>query len=288
VVSIGQGIETALAQIAADQLGVPLDRIAVQLGDTATAPYSNLTSQASRSVALAGAALTRAAGRMSQRMHALAAAHLRVGVEDVKLDGDVFRASSTQTTATWREVAHRGWMGWGRPDPDRIELEETVDFDPPAITYSYAAHGAAVAVDLDTGTITVEDYWSVNDSGVLVNPRIADGQIVGGIVQGLGIALHEQALVDGATGQPLTGTFVDYHLPQSGDAPDVLVEHRSTPSAHNPGGFKGLGEGGTMLPPATVANAVADAVPEIAAGLTATPLTPERIWQLLEARGLSR
>ncbi|MET8756366.1 xanthine dehydrogenase family protein molybdopterin-binding subunit [Lentzea sp. NPDC004782] len=285
VISIGQGVETALAQIVAEQMGVPLDWVSVQLGDTATSPYSNLTSQASRSVTLAGGALMHAGERMRARMHALAAAHLGVAVEDVKLDGAVFRSSERETT--WREVAHRGWMGWGRPDPDRIQLEEVVDFDPPAITFAHAAHGAAVAVDLDTGTVTVEDYWSVNDSGVLVNPRIADGQIVGGIAQGLGIALHEQVLFDDATGAPLTTTFADYHLPRSKDVPDVVVEHRVTPSAHNPGGFKGLGEGGTMLPPATVANAVANAVPEIAGSLTVTPLTPQRVWELLSDAGLA-
>lgn len=288
VVSIGQGVETTLAQIVADQLGVPMDWVTVQLGDTATAPYSDLSSQASRSLTLAGAALLLAGARMRERMYGLAAAYLGVAVEDVKLDGTVFLAGTAQTSVTWREVAHRGWMGWGRAEPDRIQLEEVVDFDPPAITFAYSAHGAAVAVDLDTGTVSVEDYWSVNDSGVLVNPLIAEGQIVGAIAQGLGVALHEEVVFDAATARPATTTYTEYHLPRSRDVPEVIVEHRSTPSTVNPGGFKGLGEGGTMLPPVTIANAIAEAVPEIAAGLNATPLSPQRIWDLLEAAGLVR
>ncbi|MFF3066822.1 xanthine dehydrogenase family protein molybdopterin-binding subunit [Kitasatospora sp. NPDC057936] len=288
VIPVGQGIETTLAQIVADRLGVPLDWIAVELGDTATAPYSDLTSQASRSVTLAGGALVRAAGRMRERMHALAAAHLGAPPDEVVLDGAQFRWPAGNATTAWSEVAARGWRGWGRPDPDRIRLEESVDFDPPAITYSYSAHGAAVAVDLETAEVTVEDYWTVNDSGVLVNPAIADGQIVGGVVQGLGIALVEEAVHDPATGRPLATGFTDYVLPVCADVPPVTVEHRCTPSTVIPGGFKGLGEGGVIPAPATVAGAVAAAVPHIAHRLTATPLKPERIWAALsEAKELS-
>lgn len=286
VVSIGQGIETTLAQIVADQLGVPMDRIAVHLGDTATAPYSTLTSQASRSLVLAGSALRRAAGRMRERMHGLAAACLGMAAEDVTFDGAVYLAGTTGKSATWQEVAHRGWLGWGRAEPERIQLEEVADFDPPGITYAYSAHGAAVAVDLDTGVVTVEDYWSVNDSGTLVNPAVADGQIAGAIAQGLGIALHEEVVIDGATARPITTGYADYHLPRAGDVPELVIEHHLTPSTLNPGGFKGLGEGGVILPPVTVANAVANAVPEIAATLDATPLSARRIWERLEAAGL--
>jgi carbon-monoxide dehydrogenase large subunit len=286
VTPMGQGIETALAQIVADELGVPLDMISVQLGDTATAPYSNFSSQASRSLPLAGAALITAGATMRERMLGLAARTLGVGVEDVKLDGTLFRAGTTGAEATWREVAHRGWMGWGRGETHKILLEETVSFDPPGIAYAYSAHGAAVAVDLDTGKVTVEDYWTVNDSGVLVNPLIADGQIIGAIAQGLGIALLEEAVFDPETGQPLATSYLDYVIPLSEDVPDITIEHHVTPSPIITGGFKGVGESGIQPPPATVANAVANAVPEIATGLTATPLSPSRIWTLLEDAGL--
>ena len=285
VTSMGQGIETTLAQIAADHLNVPLDLIHVELGDTATATYSNFSSQASRSLTLAGAALIKASDKLRGRILALAGAALGTDPRAVEQDGLVFRAGANQIT--WREVAHRGWMGWGRDDPDHIQLEETADFDPPGITFSFAAQAANVSVDLDLGKVRVEDYWSVNDSGVLVNPMIAEGQIVGGVVQGLGIALLEEALYDPASGQPRNLTYLDYAVPLADDVPDVKVEHMSTPSPLIPGGFKGLGEGGIMPPAATVGNALANAVPEIAQQVVATPLTPGRVWTLLDTVDLT-
>ena len=281
VMSVGQGIETTLAQIVADGLGVPLDRVVVELGDTATTPYSDLSSQASRSLALAGGALVRAAARMRERMTGLAATRLGADPAAVEFDGDRFRAGTAEVG--WREVAVRGWRGWDREGGDRIQLEETVDFDPPAITYSYSAHGAAVDVDLETAKVRVADYWAVNDSGVLVNPMIADGQVVGGIAQGIGIALLEEIVYDPATGTPLTTSYQDYVLPTAKDVPPVTIEHRCTPSEVIPGGFKGLGESGVIPAPATIAGAVAAAVPKIGRYLTETPLSPERIWTALAA-----
>ncbi|MFE7132820.1 xanthine dehydrogenase family protein molybdopterin-binding subunit [Streptomyces sp. NPDC057638] len=282
VTAIGQGIETSLAQIAADHLGVPLDRIALRLGDTDTTPYSALGSQASRSLALAGSAVLKAATTLRRRMDDLAAHFLGVPGEDVTFDGNAFHSSAGETIA-WPEVARRGWNGWGPHPADRAQLEESVDFDPSGVTYAYSAHGAAVAVDLETGEVRVEDYWAVNDSGVLVNPLIAEGQLIGGITQGIGLALLEEAHYDPATGQPLAIDLRDYTMPVSGDVPAVTIEHRTTPSTMNPGGFKGLGESGVIPTPATIANAVAAAVPEIAPALTATPLTPQRVWSLLSA-----
>ncbi|GEL27119.1 carbon monoxide dehydrogenase [Pseudonocardia sulfidoxydans NBRC 16205] len=285
--SMGQGIETTLAQIVADELGVPIELVSVQLGDTHTAAFSNFSSQASRSLPLAGAALIAAGGQMRDRMHRLAASALGVVVEDIKQDGLVFEARSVGSDVTWQQVAHLGWMGWGRPDAERIVLEETVSFDPPGIAYAYSAHGAAVAVDLDTGKVTVEEYWTVNDSGVLVNPLIVDGQIIGGVAQGLGTALLEEACYEPETGQPLATSYLDYVLPLSEDMPDVTVEHMETPSPHITGGFKGVGESGIQPPAATIGNAIADAVPEIAAGLVATPMSPSCIWTLLAAADMT-
>jgi carbon-monoxide dehydrogenase large subunit len=281
--AVGQGIETALAQIVADELRVPIDWIRVHLGDTAVSSYSDLSSQASRSVALAGGALVQAGARMRARMLALAAGALGVPAEEVSWDGAVFRGGAG--TVTWQEVAHRGWMGWGRGAADRIQLEEVVDFDPPAITFAYSVAGAAVAAEVDTGRLTVEAYWSVNDSGVLVNPMLADGQLAGGIVQGLGMALLEEVRHD--DGRPLSTTLHDYLLPSPSDVPDLVIEHRCTPSEVVPGGFKGLGEGGIIPTAAAVGNALAAAVPEIAAGLVATPLAPATLWPMLDKAGLT-
>lgn len=285
VTSVGQGIETALAQIAAERLGVPIDWISVQLGDTATAPYSNIGAQASRSLTLGGGALWTAADRLRDRMYALASAHLGEPAEQLRFDGGVFHAPEGGSAA-WQEIAHRGWMGWGRTDPDRIRLEETVDYDPAGITFGYATHGAQVAVDLDTGKIMVEDYWLVHDSGVVVNPLVAEGQLLGGIAMGLGGVLHEHATYSD-TGQPTAATYLDYIVPLSEDVPSIEIEHVVTPSAITPGGFKGLGESGTIPPPATIGNAVANAVPEIAESLVTLPLSPSDIWTLLQQKGLT-
>lgn len=282
VTGVGQGIETALAQVVADALEIPIEWISVQLGDTATSPHSDLAAQASRSAALAGAALTQAGQRIRERMDRLAASKLGVPVEDVKRDGAVFQAGITGARVTWQEIARRGWKGWGEHSPGRIQLEETVDFDPPEITYSYSAHGAAVAVDTETGHVTVEDYWSVNDSGVLINPPIANGQIAGGIAQGIGIALIEEVEHDPRTGRPVGGTWADYLIPRSSDVPDTVIEHLCTPSTIIPGGFKGLGESGIIPSPAAIGNAIAAAVPEIGPEIVATPMSAGRIWHALQ------
>ncbi|MFB9387755.1 xanthine dehydrogenase family protein molybdopterin-binding subunit [Pseudonocardia petroleophila] len=289
VTSIGQGIETALAQIAADRLGVPLDLVEVQLGDTDTAPYSNMGSQASRGLPLGGGALWQAADRMRTRMHELAAAYLKVDVSDVTFDGADFHGPAGATVA-WTEIAHRGWMGWGRDltDPTApIALDELAEFDPPSITYGYATHGAQVAVDLDTGKVAVEGYWLVHDAGVVVNPLVAEGQMTGGVAMGIGAALLEEVGYSD-TGQPITATYLDYLLPLSEDVPDIVQEHLVTPSALNPGGFRGLGESGIIPPPAAIANAVAAAVPEIAERLVELPMSPSAVWTLLEEAGLTR
>ncbi|MFI1966252.1 xanthine dehydrogenase family protein molybdopterin-binding subunit [Streptomyces pathocidini] len=297
VIAVGQGIETSLAQIAAEGLGVPLDWVRVELGDTDTAPHSDLSAQASRALTLAGGALVIAARRLADRMRALAAAFLSTGPERVDLRVTAAAGPASQDAAfhtadgariTWHEVAHRGYRGWGRrQSTDPVRLEESVDFDPPGLTFAHGAHAAEVAVDLGTGRVTVEGYWAVHDSGVLVNPLIAHGQIAGGIVQGLGQALTEEARADAAA-DPLTRSFREYTVPAAQDVPeDLVIEHACTPSAAIPGGFKGLGEGGTILPPAAVACAVAAAVPEIAHTLTSLPLTPPRVRAALRAAGIT-
>lgn len=287
VTTVGQGIETALAQIAADSLGVPMERISVQLGDTDVSPYSNMASQASRALTIAGAALLGAAERLRQRMTVLAASALEVPAEEVQFDGDVFSSVDGTARIGWPEVAHRGWMGWGRGPGGAIALEELGEYDPASITYAYATHGALVAVDLDTGKVSLESYWLAHDAGTLVNPMIVDGQMVGGAAQGIGAALLEEAVYSG-DGQPTTTTYLDYNLPVSEDIPDIEIDHLVTPSAITPGGFKGVGEGGTIPPTAAVANAVAAAVPEIAEQVTSIPLTPSRVWGLLDQAGLTR
>ncbi|WP_327579030.1 xanthine dehydrogenase family protein molybdopterin-binding subunit [Streptomyces sp. NBC_00145] len=285
VTSMGQGIETSLAQIAAERLGVPLDLVSIQLGDTATSPYSNIGSQASRGLTLAGGALWTAADRLRQRMHRLASAYLDAEPDAVTCGNGEYCTAAGEFIG-WQEVAHRGWMGWRRRPEDPIRLEETFEYDPENITFGYATHGAQVAVDLDTGKVAVEDYWVVHDAGVVVNPLVADGQIIGGVAQGIGSALLEEATFS-EDGQPTATTYLDYVLPVSEDVPHVVIEHVVTPSQVTPGGFKGLGESGIIPPPAAIVNAVAAAVPEIAEQLVTLPLSQTRMWTLLDKAGLT-
>lgn len=281
VMGMGQGIETTLAQVAADRLQVSFDRVRVRLGDSAIAPYSAAGSIASRSITVAGGAVVRAAERLHAKLLRAAANQLEAAVDDIELANEVFTVRGSPDVAlSLNEVAERAWLAWDVPEGDEPGLEERFVFDPPDISYAYAAHGARVSVDVRTGQVRIDDYWVCHDSGVLVNPKICDGQVVGGIAQGIGIALHEEMMY-GPDGQPLTTTYLDYVLPLSADVPDIQIEHLCTPSPWTPGGMKGLGEGGTILSPVAVGNAIAAAVPEIAEDLVETPVSPSRLWSLI-------
>ncbi|MET9241137.1 xanthine dehydrogenase family protein molybdopterin-binding subunit [Nonomuraea sp. NPDC003709] len=277
VVSIGQGIETALAQLAADRVGVPIERVRVVLGDTAATPYSSVGSIASRSLVVGGGALTRAAERLRGKLVALAAHRLEAAPGDLEIaDGVVRVKGDPAASLTLRELATSAWRGWDLPEGVEPGLEERVSYDPDAYTFAYGAHAAAVAVDPETGAVEVERYWVVNDAGVLVNPAVVEGQIRGGVVQGIGQALTEE-IVYTPEGQPIT----DYFLPTTREVPDIEVVMLETPSPLTPGGMKGVGESGTIGPPAAIANAVAAALPEIAGRITDVPLTPYSLWSLL-------
>ena len=159
-------------------------------------------------------------------------------------------------------------------------LSEQVAWDPPGGSFSYAAHACQVAVDADTGIAEVERYAVVHDCGTIVNPTIVEGQIHGGIAQGLGSTLLE-SVQHNADGQPITTTFMDYLLPDSASIPDVEIVHLQNPSPFVPGGMKGMGEGGTNGAMVCVHNAVAAALPEVSERLTTLPLTPSRLWEAL-------
>ncbi|GAB1513408.1 xanthine dehydrogenase family protein molybdopterin-binding subunit [Actinophytocola sp. KF-1] len=277
---MGQGIETTLAQLAADELGVPLDRVRIVLGDTEGTPYSPIGSIASRSLAVGGGALVHAATAVRDKLFAIAAHRLEVAAGDLEIaDGTVRVQGVPGASVDLADLATSAWRGWDLPAGVPPGLEEQATYDPPAYVYSAGAHAAAVAVDPATGAVEIEGYWVVNDSGVLVNPAIVDGQIRGGVVQGIGMALHEQVGY-APDGRPVAG----YHLPTAREAPNIGVVHRQTPSPVTPGGTKGAGESGTISAPAAVGNAIAAALPEIADRVTATPLTPQVLRRALAGR----
>lgn len=283
----GQGLETSLAQLAADALGLPITDVRVVHGDTATAPYSAAGTIASRSMTVGGGAVVRAAGRLRVKILDLAGHLLEAAPGDLEIIQGVVAVRGSPTAAVpLRTVAEKAWLGWGLPPGMAPGLEEKDLHDPQDISYSYATHAAAVAVDLATGRIEIERYVVVHDCGVIVNPMIVDGQTHGGVAQGIGNALLETLVYDDV-GQPRIATFHDYVLPGTGEVPDMVVEHTQTPSPFIPGGMKGMGEGGTIAPAAAIGNALANAVPEIAHLVTTTPMTPARVWGWLDAAGVA-
>ena len=176
-------------------------------------------------------------------------------------------------------------LGWDMPEGVEPTLEEKEILDPEGITFGFAATIASVAVDLGTGEIEVENFVAVHDCGRVVNPMIVDGQVHGALANGIGTALLESFVYDEG-GQPRATTFMDYLLPSSAEIPDFVIEHTETLSPFTPDGVKGVGEGGTIGPPAAVGNALAHAVPEIAHLVTKTPLSPSAVWEMLNEVGL--
>ena len=281
VCSQGQGHETSLAQLAADALSVPLERVRVVAGDTDLVPYSSAATIASRSMTVGGGALVRSANALREKVIRLAAHRFEASPADCELVDAMVQVKGDPATAlSLADIATHAWRGWDLPAGESAGLEERASYDPPNISYSYATHVAAVAVDEQTGLVGLEGLWVVHDCGTVVNPMIVDGQVHGGAAQGIGMALHEAFAYD-EMGQPCAVTFMDYLLPVAGDVPDIDVVHLEYPSPFTPGGMKGLGEGGVIGAAAAVGNAVAAALPEIAGRLTASPITPTMIWQLL-------
>jgi carbon-monoxide dehydrogenase large subunit len=279
----GQGHETTFAQLAADVLGLDVGDVRVVYGDTATTPYGSASAIASRSMAVGGGAIVRASGRLREKILRIGGGLLEANPSDLEIrDGAVRAKDAPSRQVALSDLAEKAWLGWSLPPGETVGLEERDVHDPAGISYSYATHAAAVAVDPDTCLVEVERLVVVHDCGVVVNPMVVDGQVHGGAAQGIGNALLEEVIHD-AHANPVTTTLMDYLLPTSGEIPDIEVVHIETPSPHNPGGMKGMGEGGTIGAAAAVGNAVANALPEIAHLLTETPLTPQRIWSLLRS-----
>ena len=281
--SHGQGMETSLAQIAHEELGVPIADIAVVHGDTALTPFSTGT-YASRSITMAGGAVVQACRRLKERLTVIAAHLLQCAPAEVTLRGGVFYGTSGDIPV--REVAIT-WYMYPQRLPAGIDgggLEVTAGFKPKVDSgqYSYGTHAAVVEVDIDLGTVTILDYVIAEDCGRRVNPMIVAGQTLGGAAQGIGTAMLEEMPFD-ANGQPLASTLADYMLPSATDVPPIRMHHIETPSPNTEYGIKGVGEGGAIPPPAAIFNAVNDALRPLGAELTETPLSPRRILQALAA-----
>jgi carbon-monoxide dehydrogenase large subunit len=276
----GQGHETSFAQLAADRLGVPIERITLVHSDTDVTPYSPYGTAASRSMAMGGGALVVAADRLADKVRRVAGVLLEADPADITLEGGRATVAGTDRGLDLSEVAWHAWRGFDLPEGDSPGLVETHLHDPDNLTFPYATHAAQVAVDRDTGLVEIERFVVVHDCGTVVNPMIVEGQVHGGVAQGLGAALYEEISFS-EVGQPMTTTFLDYLIPTSSTVPDLEVERTEHPSPTTPGGMKGVGEGGTIGAPAAILNAVARALPEVSDRITDIPLTPSRLWSIL-------
>jgi len=285
--SHGQGLETTLAQIAADELGVSIDDIQVVYGDTEVSPYG-MGTFASRSAVIGGGAVIGAARTIREKLERIAATLLECAADDLECADGAFRVRGVPTSAvTIRECARVAYFRAELIPDVGPGLEATVFFDnPPGTgTFSNGLHAAVVEVDPATGEITIQRYVVIDDCGTVINPTIVHGQIVGGTVQGIGGALWEHLVYDDQ-GQLITGTLMEYALPKAANVPPIEVVSLCTPSPFTPLGMKGVGEGGAIAPGACLANAVSDALAPLGVAVNATPMTPEFVLRLIH--GASR
>jgi carbon-monoxide dehydrogenase large subunit len=285
--SHGQGLETTLAQVAHEILGVDPARVRLVHGDTALTPYSTGT-WGSRAMVMAGGAVAEACRQLGERALTIGAALLQAPREACTLRAGAIHHGEAKVTLD--EVAQT-WFRRPQNLPREVDkggLDVTAGYrpDPDTGTHSYAAHAVVAKVDTETGMVTLEQYLIVEDGGTLVNPMIVDGQVLGGTAQGIGTALYEEMPFD-AQGQPLAGTLADYLLPGATEVPDIGIAHMETPSPWTRFGQKGLGESGAIGPPAAIVNAINDALAPLGAEVTDLPATPARVLAALARAGVA-
>ena len=278
----GQGHATTFAQIIASRLGVPMRGVEIIEGDTDQVPYGSGTF-GSRSIAVGGSALDRAAMKVIDKGKKIAAHLLEASAGDIAFAGGTFAVAGTDRHVTLREVARVAHPPTSYPADMELGLQDSAVYDPPSFAWSNGAHACEVDVDRDTGAIAIVGYWGVDDVGTVINPMIVEGQIQGGIAQGLGQAMREHCVYD-ASGQLLSGSFMDYALPRATDMPGIISElDESQPCTHNPLGAKGCGEAGSIGAPTAIVGAVLDALSPLGVTDIEMPLTAERVWQAIRA-----
>jgi len=281
----GQGEETTFAQIVASELGVPVDDVEVIHGDTDQTPMG-WGSYGSRSTAVGSGALMGAIVKIKDKAKIVTAHLLEAAVDDIEYaDGKFFVKGSPGKFKTIQDVALMANVAWNYPKGLEPGLEAAAFFDPPNFVYPFGAHIAVVGVDVETGEVKLERYVAVDDCGRVINPMIVEGQIHGGIVQGIGQALWEGAVYDDAA-QLLTGSMMDYVIPRAAFFPNFELGMTETPTNVNPLGVKGIGETGTIASTPAVYSAVLDAVAPLGVKQLDMPLTPEKVWRAIqEAKG---
>jgi aerobic carbon-monoxide dehydrogenase large subunit len=277
----GQGEETTFAQIVADELGVPVDDVVVSHGDTAQTPQGWGT-YGSRTTAVGSGALMGAIKKIKDKSKVVTAHLLEASADDIEYkDGKFYVKGSPDRFKTIQDVALMANVAWNYPKGLEPGLEASAFFDPPNFVYPFGSHIAVVSVDVETGEVKLERYVAVDDCGKVINPVIVDGQVTGGIVQGVGQALWEGAIYDD-DGQLLTGSMMDYALPRADAFPPFELAMTETPTNVNPLGVKGIGETGTIASTIAVYNAVMDALAPLGVTRIDMPLTPERVWRAIQ------
>ncbi|VFR26943.1 Carbon monoxide dehydrogenase large chain parolog without usual motifs [plant metagenome] len=279
--SHGQSMETTLAQIACDVLGTDLSRVRLVLGDTGTTPYSTGT-WGSRAAVMAGGAVGQACKQLRERVLKIGAHLLKTSVDAVRWESGAVVGEGGSVSL--EEVARTWYL---KPqllpadvDPQGLEVNTTYQARRDTGTFSYACHAVALAVDVMLGQVEILDYVVVEDGGVLINPMVVDGQVFGGVAQGVGTALYEEMRYS-EEGQPLASTLADYMLPGATEVPDVRIDHMETPAPYTEFGQKGIGESGAIGPPAAIANAVNDALRPLGARVDELPVSPRVVLAAL-------
>jgi carbon-monoxide dehydrogenase large subunit len=281
--SHGQGHETTFAQIVADRLGILVDSVDVVHGDTGRIPFG-MGTYGSRSLAVGGTAIVKAVDKIIAKGKKIAAHLLEASEGDIEFKDGKFVVVGTDRSRAFGEIALAAYVPHNYP-LDKLEpgLDETAFYDPTNFTFPAGTHICEVEVDPDTGSVAIADFTACDDFGNIINPMIVEGQVHGGLAQGIGQALLEQCVYDADSGQLLTGSYMDYAMPRADDLPSFKVSNTVTPCTHNPLGAKGCGEAGAIGSPAAVMNAVMDALVPLGVQHLDMPASPHRVWQAIHA-----
>jgi carbon-monoxide dehydrogenase large subunit len=280
--SHGQGHETTFAQLIADQLGVPFDQVEVVHGDTAKIPFG-MGTYGSRSLPVGGSALVKAADKIIAKGKKIAAHLMEASVDDIEFKDGKFTVTGTDKSKALAEISLAAYVPHNYPI-EELEpgLDETAFYDPKNFTFPGGCHICEVEIDADTGSLTVVNMTAVDDVGRVINPMIVEGQVQGGLAQGIGQAIMENAIYDDQ-GQLVTGSFMDYTMPRASDLPNFKTSTENTMCTHNPLGSKGVGETGAIGSPPSVINAVVDALRDYGVRHLDMPATPQKIWSIIQA-----
>ncbi len=278
--SHGQGHETSFAQLASSSLGIPVDDIDVVHGDTGMVQFG-IGTFASRSMPVGGGALHMSLEKIKEKVKQIAAFQLEANVDDIEFkDGKLSVAGDPSKAKMFGEIAFAAFMANNLPEGMEAGLEATSFFDPQNFTWPFGTHICVTDVDPDTGKVKITGYYAVDDCGPLINPMLAEGQVHGGVAQGIGQALYEAAVYD-EDGQLMSGSLMDYAIPTAEMLPDFHIDHTVTLSPSNPWGVKGIGEAGTIAASGAVVNSVVDALSQMGIRHLDMPLTPEKIWKVM-------